>query len=91
MGELLGLGETLLHDPDRVTDPALAYRIMSYGMRNGSFRRNHRLSDHIHGNHCDYFSSRLIVNGVNDDNRSHVRQMAEEAEYIEEILVDSAV
>ena len=61
MSQRLGRGEELIHFPERVMQPDLAYTIMSVGMREGSFTR-HKLSDFISGTKCDYRSARLIIN-----------------------------
>jgi hypothetical protein len=58
----LNLGDDLLVRPQRALEPSVAYRIMSFGMRNGSFT-GVRLSDCISGSKCDYHDARQIVNG----------------------------
>jgi putative chitinase len=63
LGEVLGMGSKLLTDPSLALDPATAYRIMSYGMRHGTFTSK-RLADTISGNKCDYRLSRKIINGL---------------------------
>ncbi|HVF89548.1 MAG TPA: hypothetical protein VNH22_05740 [Blastocatellia bacterium] len=65
MSNALGLtGEDdLLLNPDHALHPDVAYRIMSYGMRNGSFTRK-KLSDYISGTKVDYTNARRIINGV---------------------------
>lgn len=75
MDDALGLSGSLLLNPDRALEPEIAYRIMSYGMRAGSFRgkRNrdrtrgfyggHKLSDFIGGPAADYERARDIING----------------------------
>ena len=42
LGKALGLGDDLAKNPDHVLDPDIAYEIMSYGMRNGSFSKGQR-------------------------------------------------
>lgn len=49
--------------PDLTLDAAMAYRIMSYGMRNGSFT-GRRLADYISGSTCDYVNARRIINAL---------------------------
>jgi len=49
-------------DPDEALDPDTAYKIMSYGMRHGSFTGK-KLADFISGNNCDYIDARTIING----------------------------
>lgn len=63
MSRDLNLGDELLIHPDRGLEPAIAYRIMSYGMRNGSFTGK-RLSDYIEGSKSDYTNARQIINGL---------------------------
>jgi Chitinase class I len=63
LGEALGLGEKMLANPSLALDPATAYRIMSYGMRHGTFTTK-KLADTISGNKCDYRLSRKIINGL---------------------------
>ena len=59
----LKLGDALLIHPDRVMEPPVAYQIMSFGMRNGSFTGK-RLADFIDGSRCDYNDARRIINGL---------------------------
>jgi len=63
LGQALGMDDELVLDPDKALDPETAYRIMSYGMRNGSFT-NKKLSDYIDSNQCNYPSARQIINGL---------------------------
>jgi hypothetical protein len=63
LGAALGLGDQLLTNPALALDPATAYRIMSYGMRNGTFTSK-KLADTISGTKCDYTNSRKIINGL---------------------------
>lgn len=63
MSKALNMGDALLIHPERVMEPKIAYRIMSYGMRNGSFRHNLKLSDFINSSKCDYKNARGIING----------------------------
>lgn len=60
----LGLGCTLVADPERAKEPAIAYKIASLGMKEGWFekRHNYKLSDFIIGSACDYYNARKIVN-----------------------------
>lgn len=51
------------HDPERAKEPALAYRIMSDGMRTGLFTGK-KLTDYIADGRCDYFAARRIINGL---------------------------
>ena len=62
MSHNLDLGDQVLIHPERALDPPTAYKIMSLGMRNGSFT-GVRLGDCNSGSRCDYLDSRRIVNG----------------------------
>jgi hypothetical protein len=70
----LGLGDELLINPDDALDPDIAYQILSFGMRNGSFSAGQTLSRHININRCDYKNARRIVNGTD-----HADEMAASA------------
>lgn len=59
----LGPGEDLEADPDQALRPMIAYRIMSHGMRNGSFTGK-KLADYINDQGCDYKNARRIINGL---------------------------
>jgi putative chitinase len=59
---LTGEDDMILH-PDNALHPELAYRIMSYGMRFGSFTGK-KLNDYINASKCDYTNSRRIINGT---------------------------
>jgi len=61
MGKALGVD--LLYNPDLALDPTVAYRIMSYGMRNGSFT-GVGLKKYINAEKCDYLNARRIINGL---------------------------
>lgn len=62
-GRALGLGEQLATRPELALDPDVSYRIMSHGMRNGTFT-GRKLSDFIAGPTCDYVNARRIINGL---------------------------
>jgi len=53
----------LAREPDLALDPALAYKIMSYGMRHGSFT-GVGLPKYINAERCDYLNARKIINGL---------------------------
>jgi hypothetical protein len=55
--------DSLYIDPSLALDPSDAYKIMSYGMRKGSFTGK-KLSDYINGSKCDYKNARRIINGT---------------------------
>jgi putative chitinase len=63
MSSVLGLtgeDDLILH-PDHALHPDIAYRIMSYGMRNGSFTSK-KLGNYITATACDYTNARRIIN-----------------------------
>lgn len=98
MDEALGLRGALHLNPDLAADaddPSVAYRIMSYGMRMGSFygsgRKHvqgagfvggHRLADYIAGERCDYYNARDIIIGGHDK----ATEIADYAAKLERIL-----
>jgi putative chitinase len=63
MSGALGLtGEDdLVVNPEHALHPDVAYRIMSYGMRKGSFTGK-KLADYINATTCDYTNARRIIN-----------------------------
>jgi predicted chitinase len=63
LGQALGLGDDLAKNPDDALDPDIAYDVMSYGMRNGSFSTGNKLSTYIDATTCDYEHARRIING----------------------------
>lgn len=85
LGRALGLGNGLLLHPEHALEPSTAYRIMSYGMRQGFFTTK-KLSDYIHEDSCDYFQSRRIINGL--DQAERIQGYAQK---LEAILKDSLV
>lgn len=67
-GIVLGRGLDLLHDPELVKDPAIAYQIMSVGMRTGKiFANGHRFDDYFTDKASNYKGARRMVNGTNHD------------------------
>ena len=60
---LVDSDDELVIKPERALEPALAYPIMSFGMRKGIFT-GISLNKYIHGAACDYFNSRRIINKV---------------------------
>jgi hypothetical protein len=56
-------GVDLVADPDLAMVPKYAYRIMSFGMRNGSFT-GVGLNRFINDKKCDYRGARKIINGT---------------------------
>ena len=65
LGAKLGLSgdEDLVLHPEHALTPSVAYRIMSYGMRHGTFT-GRKLADTINAKGCDYKQSRKIINGL---------------------------
>ena len=63
-----------------VVRPAIAYPIMSVGMRKGLFTGK-KLGDYIGSSGCDYRNARRIINGVDQAAR-----IAEYATTIEAVL-----
>jgi hypothetical protein len=62
LGQALGRGDDLAKNPDQALDPDIAYDVMSYGMRNGSFSPDNKLSTYINAIICDYLGARRIIN-----------------------------
>jgi hypothetical protein len=84
MDKDLGLQNELVLHPEKVLDPTLAYRVMSYGMRYGKFT-GVGLSKFIQGTKVDYGKARQIINGMD------VWQLIKgHAEKLEAVLVSSA-
>lgn len=63
ISEKLKMGEDLYIYPEKVLDEKIAYNIMSYGMRHGSFT-SRKLSKYINGGQCDYINARRVINGT---------------------------
>lgn len=61
MGQALGID--LYGNPDLAMQPDIAYRIMSRGMRKGSFTGVNLLR-FIDGEKCDFIGARKIINGT---------------------------
>jgi putative chitinase len=47
LGQALGLGDDLAKNPDHALEPDIAYDVMSYGMRNGSYSPANKLFTYI--------------------------------------------
>jgi predicted chitinase len=56
-------GADLVNHPELALTAPVAYRIMEYGMRNGSFT-GVGLKKYIHEDVCDYLNARRIINGI---------------------------
>ena len=63
MSDRLNMPGALAINPDLALDFDNAYKIMSYGMRHGSFTGK-KLDDYINANGKDYFNARHIINGT---------------------------
>jgi predicted chitinase len=63
LGQLLGMGNALIENPDLALDPKIAYKIMSVGMRQGSFTGK-KLGDYLNSTAHDYVNARRIINGT---------------------------
>jgi len=61
IGKILGVD--LYGNPDLALVPETAYKIMSYGMRKGTFT-GARLGQKINDEKCDYVDARRIINGL---------------------------
>ena len=79
------LKNRLLYEPQLALDPAVAYRIMSYGMRTGAFTGK-GLGKYINASECDYVNARRIINGTDQAQR-----IAGYATKLEKVLRDSVV
>ena len=61
MSHRLGIGDALIHRPERAMEPPIAYEILSVGMREGLFT-GRRLGQFISGTNADFRNARQIVN-----------------------------
>jgi len=84
MSQNLNLGDQLLIHPEMALDPSIAYQIMSFGMRNGSFT-GVALGDFINNSQTDYVDARQIVNGLD-----HAADIAAYATTLESLLRQSS-
>lgn len=75
-----GVSVDLVTDPERAKDILTAYRVMSLGMRDGSFTGK-SLRQYITGRRCDYVNARRIINGLD-----RAALVARHAEAFERIL-----
>lgn len=71
--------QNLIDHPENTLIPAVAYGIMSYGMRHGTFTGK-KLADYISGDKCDYKNARRIINGL--DQCDTIKGYAEKLESI---------
>jgi len=73
------VGRNLIVAPDDALKSEIAYKIMSYGMRKGSFTGK-KLSDYLSGDKINYKNSRKIINGL--DKAVLIKGYAEEFEKV---------
>jgi predicted chitinase len=71
--------QNLIDYPENTLIPAVAYGIMSYGMRDGTFTGK-KLQDYISSDKCDYKNARKIINGL--DQCDLIKSYAEKFEAI---------
>ncbi len=77
LGEALGYD--LASDPDLALRPAVAYAIMSYGMRKGAFT-GLKIGDFVASGRADYYNARQVING--HDKAAEIKGYAEDFEQI---------
>jgi hypothetical protein len=88
LGQRLNMGDALVKDPDLALTQEVAYKIMSYGMCNGTFT-GRKLSQFIGPGQCDYKNARKIINGL--DKADLIAGYASELEQVlSEALVTSS-
>ena len=63
LGEAIGRGRELEIHPGNALDPQVAYEVMSYGMREGTFT-GRSLAKYLNANGTDYLNARRIINGT---------------------------
>lgn len=88
LGQALQMADTLETQPDLALRGDVAYKIMSYGMRKGSFT-GRNLGQFISATACDFKSARKIINGL--DQADKIAGYARELELalIESTAADS--
>lgn len=80
VGAAIGQGTKLYINPDLALDKEIAYKVASFGMRNGSFS-GHKLSQFLNSSKTDYLNARSIINGTDRN-----KEIAEIAKRIELLL-----
>jgi len=80
VGTAIGQGTKLYVNPDLALDKEIAYKVASYGMRNGSFSGK-KLDDYLNASKTDYLNARSIINGTDRN-----KEIAEIAKRIELLL-----
>lgn len=63
IGAKLDMKNDLYIHPEKALESDIAYKIMSYGMRNGTFTGK-KLLNYISGTTADYYNARRIINGL---------------------------
>lgn len=86
-GIAIGRGLDLLLDPELVKTPAIAYALMSHGMRTGKgFANGRRFTNYFTTVHTDYAGARQMVNG-----HDHAADIAALALRFESVLLKARV
>jgi hypothetical protein len=87
LGAKLGLSgeDDLVLHPDHTLHPDVAYRIMSFGMRHGTFTGK-KLGDYINAKGSDYQQARRIINGLDKADK-----IAGYATNLEAVLTSSVI
>ena len=62
-GQKIGLGNSLVSNPDRALESCIAAKVLVLGCKEGWFTGK-KLSDYINGSTTDYTNARRIVNGL---------------------------
>jgi len=84
-GIAIGRGFDLLLDPDLVKEAAVAYMLMSHGMRTGEgFANGHKFSEFFSGQSRNYKGARKMVNGTDK-----AEEIAKLAEAFEKVLFEA--
>jgi len=78
------IGVDLLNNPDKALEPEIAYKIMEYGMFNGTFTGK-KLSRYINNSIIDYYNARKVINGL--DSAKEIASNAEKFYNIIEFIV----
>ena len=79
VGKAIGQADNLHINPDLALKKDIAYKVMSYGMRKGSFTKR-KLSDYLSSGKTDYIGARYIINGT--DKNSIIAGYAETIELL---------
>ena len=75
LGNELGIGNELHLHPEKALEHELAYKILSHGMRKGSFSKGNFLARYINGSQKDFVGARRIINGT--DRQHEIANLAE--------------